>query len=70
MPWVKNPFAQLVQTLEVAEASAVEFTQGIKNLGGVAFERLDSREMHQLYRQYFNLNFDGQPTQVFNALGA
>ncbi|MCC2548508.1 type IV secretion system protein VirB4 [Hymenobacter sp. BT175] len=66
---IKNPFAQLVQTLEVAESSAVEFTQGIKNLGGVAFERMNSREIHQLYLQYFNLNFDGQPTRQEREIG-
>ncbi|GAC1601759.1 MAG: TraG family conjugative transposon ATPase [Hymenobacter sp.] len=66
---LKNPFAQLVHTLEVAESAAVEFVQGIKNLGGVTFERLDSRQIHQLYLQYFNLNFDGQPTRQEREIG-
>ncbi|TYZ06117.1 type IV secretion system protein VirB4 [Hymenobacter lutimineralis] len=66
---MKNPFAQLVQTLELAETSAVEFVQGIKNLGGVAFERLGGREMHQLYLQYFNLSFDSQPTRQEREIG-
>ncbi|OGX87122.1 hypothetical protein BEN47_11620 [Hymenobacter lapidarius] len=66
---IKNPFAQLVQTLEVAETSAVEFVQGIKNLGGVTFERMTSLQIHQLYLQYFNLNFDGQPTRQEREIG-
>ncbi len=66
---IKNPFAQLVQTLEVAESSAVELIQGIKNLGGVTFERLTSQDIHQLYLQYFNLNFDGQPTRQEREMG-
>lgn len=66
---IKNPFAQLVQTLEVAESSAVELIQGIKNLGGVTFERLTSQAIHQLYLQYFNLNFDGQPTRQEREMG-
>ena len=66
---LKNPFAQLVHTLEVAESGAVEFIQGIKNLGGVTFERLHSAEIHQLYLQYFNLNFDGQPTRQEREIG-
>ena len=66
---LKNPFAQLVHTLEAAESGAVEFIQGIKNLGGVTFERLQSAEIHQLYLQYFNLNFDGQPTRQEREIG-
>jgi len=66
---LKNPFAQLVQTLEVAEAAAVEFVQGLQNLGGVSFERLGSHDIHRLYLQYFNLNFDGQPTRQERELG-
>ena len=60
---LKNPFAQLVRTLEVAESGAAKFIQGLRDLGGVSFERLDSHAVHQLYSQYFNLNFDGQPTR-------
>jgi conjugal transfer ATP-binding protein TraC len=66
---IKNPFAQLVQTLEVAETSAVEMVQGIKNMGGVAFERLTSQDVHKLYNQYFNLNFDGQPMRQEREIG-
>jgi conjugal transfer ATP-binding protein TraC len=66
---IKNPFAQLVQTLEVAETSAVEMVQGIKNMGGVTFERMTSQDIHQLYNQYFNLNFDGQPTRQEREIG-
>lgn len=66
---LKNPFAQLVHTLEAAESGAVEFIQGLKNLGGVTFERQPSAEIHQLYLQYFNLNFDGQPTRQEREIG-
>ncbi|MBC6609061.1 type IV secretion system protein VirB4 [Hymenobacter sp. BT188] len=66
---LKNPFAQLVHTLEAAESGAVEFIQGLKNLGGVTFERLQSSDIHHLYLQYFNLNFDGQPTRQEREIG-
>jgi conjugal transfer ATP-binding protein TraC len=66
---IKNPFAQLVQTLEVAETSAVELVQGLKNMGGVTFERMTSQDVHQLYNQYFNLNFDGQPMRQEREIG-
>ncbi|MBJ6146327.1 VirB4 family type IV secretion system protein [Hymenobacter sp. BT559] len=66
---IKNPFAQLVQTLEIAESSAMELIQGLKSLGGITFERLTSQDIHQLYLQYFNLNFDGQPTRQEREIG-
>jgi conjugal transfer ATP-binding protein TraC len=66
---IKNPFAQLVHTLEIAESSAVELIQGLKSLGGVTFERLTSQDIHQLYLQYFNLSFDGQPTRQEREIG-
>ena len=66
---IKNPFAQLVHTLEIAESSAVELIQGLKSLGGVTFERLTNQDIHQLYLQYFNLSFDGQPTRQEREIG-
>ena len=66
---IKNPYAQLVQTLEAAESNAIEFIQGVNNLCGVSFERLGSQDIHKLYLQYFNLNFDGQPTRQEREIG-
>ena len=59
--FVKNPFAELIGTLELAEGAAMEFAQTISGHNGVHIERMESEELYKLYLQYFNLEFDNQP---------
>jgi type IV secretory pathway VirB4 component len=59
--FIKNPFAELIGTLELAEGAAMEFAQTISGHNGVHIERMESEELYKLYLQYFNLEFDNQP---------
>lgn len=58
---IKNPFENLLHTLEIAEAAAQEFATTLSGTGDVAIIRLGSEEISNLYHQYFNLNFDYVP---------
>ncbi len=70
---LKNPFENLLHTLEIAEAAAQEFASGLSGTGDVELMRLDTEEIRALYHQYFNLNFDYVPKrqerEISNTLG-
>lgn len=58
---IKNPFEDLLQTLEIAEAASQEFASALSGTGEVEILRLGSEDISNLYNQYFNLNFDYVP---------
>ncbi len=57
----KNPFEDLVHTLERAEAAAREFASALSGTGSVGVRRLGAEEITRLHHRYFNLDFDGAP---------
>jgi len=59
----KNPFASLPLTLELAERNSAELLQSLRVLKGVTLTRLGEKEIRRVYAQYFNLDFEHQPTQ-------
>jgi conjugal transfer ATP-binding protein TraC len=61
---IKNPFSGLAETLEIAERAAAEFAQALGNLGGLQLKRLKQEPIRNLFLQYINLDFDGQPTRA------
>lgn len=70
---IKNPFEELLHTLEIAEAAAQEFASALSGTGDGEIARLGSEEISNLYNQYFNLNFDYVPgrqeREILNATG-
>ncbi|WP_192825182.1 VirB4 family type IV secretion system protein [Rufibacter sp. LB8] len=70
---MKNPFENLLHTLEIAEAVAQEFSTAISGTGEVEIMRMGSEEISDLYHQYFNLNFDivprRQEREILNEAG-
>ncbi|MBU1821333.1 MAG: DUF87 domain-containing protein, partial [Bacteroidetes bacterium] len=61
LPMLKNPFEGIDALVERAERAAEEFVQSI-SLGQIRLTRLGEVELENLYLQYFNLEFDHQPT--------
>ncbi|MFB9865587.1 VirB4 family type IV secretion system protein [Rufibacter immobilis] len=70
---IKNPFENLLHTLEIAEAVAQEFSTALSGTGEVEIMRMGSEEISDLYHQYFNLNFDFVPRrqerEILNEVG-
>lgn len=60
---LKDPYAGIEALVERAERAAEEFTQSI-SLGRLRLVRLDSDALESLYFQYFNLEFNRQPTTL------
>ena len=58
---IKNPFENLLLTLEIAETTAQEFATTLSGTGEVELTRMGSAQISELYQQYFNLNFDQVP---------
>lgn len=63
LPMLKDPFEGINALVERAERAAEEFTQSI-SLGRLRFSRLNSEGLENLYFQYFNLEFNRQPTTL------
>ena len=63
LPMLKNPFDGIDALAERAERAAEEFAQSI-SLGQIRLTRLNEEELENLYLQYFNLDFDRQPTTL------
>ena len=70
---IKNPFENLLHTLEIAEAAAQEFASTLSGTDNVEIVRLGTEEISNLYNQYFNLNFDYVPSrqerEILNEVG-
>ena len=58
---LRNPFDGIDALAERAERAAEEFAQSI-SLGQIRLTRLNEEEFEILFLQYFNLDFDRQPT--------
>ena len=63
LPMLKNPSDGIDALAERAERAAEEFVQSI-SIGQLKLSRLDEEELENLYFQYFNLEFDRQPTTI------
>ena len=63
LPMLRNPFDGIDVLAERAERAAEEFAQSI-SLGQIRLTRLNEEELENLYLQYFNLDFDRQPTTL------
>lgn len=63
LPMLRNPFDGIDALAERAERAAEEFAQSI-SLGKIRLTRLDEEELENLYFQFFNLDFDRQPTTL------
>jgi conjugal transfer ATP-binding protein TraC len=60
----ENHFATVRQSMEIAERGASEFWATIRAVPNIMLERLTEVDIEQIYLQYFNLEFDKQPTQL------
>jgi conjugal transfer ATP-binding protein TraC len=58
----KNPFGDLIETLEVAARGASELVSTLRSLNGVEVEQLQKAALEEVYAQYFNLSFNKPET--------
>ncbi|GAB3170605.1 TraG family conjugative transposon ATPase [Telluribacter humicola] len=63
LPMLKNPFDGIDALAERAERAAEEFIQSI-SLGQIRLSRLNEEDLENLYLQYFNLEFNRQPSTL------
>ena len=66
---LKNPFAQLVHTLEAAESSAVEFIQGLQEPGRRELRAAEPATRFTSSTAVLQPEFDAQPTRQEREIG-
>jgi len=68
-----NPFASVAATMALAEKHAQEFIEAMRGVPDAQLERLDENQVKQVYLQFLNLDFDGQPQhyerEMLNEIG-
>jgi hypothetical protein len=67
---LSDPLYNITGRLEEAEMQANEFAAALDSAGDISMERLGSDALENLYLQYFNLQFDLQPTQFIREMSS